>query len=281
MVAIFVGTSGWIYPHWRGRFYPRDLPESEWLSFLSTRLSSVEVNATFYRMQRLESFVRWRESVSSELVFAVKASRYVTHLRKLGGGVEPIANFFAQGLLALGAQLGPILWQLPPTLGFDAARADAFFRALPRDVRAAERLARRHDARVNGRDLLRAPDGRDAQVRHALEVRHPSWLSDEALALLEAHDIALVTADTAGRHPRSLARTADFVYLRLHGSRELYGSQYNDAELDEWAAWLRSQRGDRFVYFDNDARAYAPVDASRLLALLPSRAQRKPRSSSR
>jgi uncharacterized protein YecE (DUF72 family) len=200
-------------------------------------------------------------------VFAVKGSRYITHMLKLGGGAAPLANFFAQGLLLLGAQLGPILWQLPPFLAFDAERASRFLDALPRDLAAAERLARHHDARLNGRSTLRAADDRRLPVRHTLEVRHASWLEEPALRLLADAGIALVTADTADHHPLSIERTADFAYVRLHGSRALYASRYSDRELDDWAAladhWRR-HGSDVYVYFDNDNKAYAPGDARRL-----------------
>jgi len=271
MGRALVGTSGWTYPHWRERFYPPKLPARRQLAFLAERFPTVEINGTFYSLGRPETFARWRDEVPPGFVFAVKASRYVTHMLKLGGGAAPLANFFAQGLLLLGAQLGPILWQLPPQLPFRRERAEPFLRALPRDLRAAERLAKQHDHRLDGRAALRAPDGRDRPLRHALEVRHPSWLEDEPLALLGEHEVALVVADTAGRHPFSLARTsAPFTYVRLHGSRKLYGSRYTDAELDAWAARLRPllRHGDVHVYTDNDEQAYAPADAHRLLTRL-------------
>jgi uncharacterized protein YecE (DUF72 family) len=267
-VRCFVGTSGWIYPHWRGRFYPPDVPSAQWLRFLAGRFNTVELNATFYRLQRPECFARWRREAGPGFTFAVKASRYVTHMLKLRGGSAPLGNFFAQGLLHLGEQLGPILWQLPPQLGFSAERAESFFAALPRDLAAAARLARRHDRRLPGRAALSAKVNHP--LRHALEVRHPSWLSDEALALLRRYRIALVGADSAGRFPRSLQRTGEFAYLRLHGATELYGSRYRDRELDRWAAqiaeWLADS--DVYVYFDNDRLAYAPHDAQRLMKRL-------------
>jgi uncharacterized protein YecE (DUF72 family) len=263
-----IGTSGWIYPHWRGRFYPAGLPGKQWLAWLAERFSSVEINATFYRLQCPGCFDRWRRETGDGFVFAVKASRYVTHMRKLAGGRSPLANFFAQGVLRLGAQLGPILWQLPPQLGFSAERAESFFAALPRDLAGAERLARRHDRRLPSRAAITAPDGRHHRIRHALEVRHPSWLADESLKLLSQHQVALVTADSAQKFPQSFVRTADFAYLRLHGSTRLYGSRYRDDELDCWAARVAERLfagDDVFVYFDNDHQAHAPGDALRLI----------------
>ncbi|HEX9104426.1 MAG TPA: DUF72 domain-containing protein, partial [Polyangia bacterium] len=181
---VFVGTSGWIYPHWNGRFYPAGLPGKRQLAFMASQLPTVEVNGTFYRLSRPDCFAAWRAETPDDFVFAVKGSRYLTHMLKLEAPKAPLANFFAQGVLLLGKKLGPILWQLPPTLAFDAARARAFFALLPRDLAAAERLARRHDHRLDGRAALRAPDGHEHALRHALEIRHASWLAEDALRLL-------------------------------------------------------------------------------------------------
>jgi uncharacterized protein YecE (DUF72 family) len=176
-----------------------------------------------------------------------------------------LANFFSSGLLRLGAALGPILWQLPPQLPFDAERTRRFFDAVPRDLAAAERWARRHDGRTSGRAALRAPDGHEAPIRRAVEVRHASWLTDGALELLRKLDVALVAAYTAGRHPFCLERTAGFAYVRLHGSVSLYASCYEDAELARWAARIAGWTADDvYVYFDNDAQGHAPHDALRL-----------------
>ena len=269
-----VGTSGWIYRHWNGSFYPGDLPASRQLAYLAQRFSSVEVNGTFYGLSRPHCFEEWRSQVPDDFVFAIKGSRYLTHMLKLTRPVAPLANFFAQGVLRLGRQLGPMLWQLPPTLPFDAARAQAFLSLLPRDLRQAERLARRHDQRLDGRSALHAPDGHERPLRHALEIRHASWLSEEALQLISRFDVALVTADSADHHPLSMERTsADFAYVRLHGARKLYASRYTDDELDDWSALIdgwTARGSDVYVYFDNDNKAYAPGDARRLLERLHS-----------
>ncbi len=270
-----VGTSGWNYPHWKGTFYPAGVPSKAWLGYMAQRLSTVEVNGTFYSLTRPGACDAWRSAVPADFLFALKGSRYITHMLKLRDFRAPLANFFASGVLRLGAQLGPILWQLPPQLSFDPARADAFLSALPTDVRGAERWARRHDARTTGRAALTAPDGRDERLLHAVEVRHESWLSDAALRLLERRGVALVAADTAGIHPRSLARTSrELAYVRLHGSRRLYEGNYTEPELSEWAgqcaAW--AAEGARvFVYFDNDRNGAAVEDALRLDALVRGR----------
>ena len=269
---IRVGTSGWNYSHWRGRFYPEGLPQRRWLSHLAALLPTVEVNGTFYSLTRPSACDAWRAAVPEGFVFAIKGSRYITHMRKLRDFRAPLANFFASGILRLGRTLGPILWQLPPQLPFDRARAEAFLAALPGDVREAERWARRHDARTTGRAALTAPDGRDLALRHAFEVRHPSWLSDEALETLARYDAALVAADTAGLHPFSLRRTSRaLAYVRLHGARRLYEGAYTGDELAEWAARAREWAAEGaavFVYFDNDRDAQAARDALRLQGLL-------------
>jgi uncharacterized protein YecE (DUF72 family) len=265
----YIGTSGWRYSHWRGPFYPRGLPQRLELAHLARCFPTVEVNGTFYALTRPATCAAWRAAVPERFIFALKGSRFITHLLKLQRFEVPLANFFSSGILRLGAALGPVLWQLPPQLRFDAERARRFFGAVPRDVAAAERLARRHDRRTTGRAALTAPDGRQARLRHAVEVRHPSWLEDAALTTLRALDVSLVVADSAGRYPVSLVRTADFVYVRLHGSTALYASRYNDTEIAVWGerivSWTKAG-ADVYVYFDNDAQGNAPLDALRLQA---------------
>ena len=188
--------------------------------------------------------------------------------RAPGGGVIPLANFFASGVLLLGPKLGPILWQLPATLAFDALRLTSFFDLLPRTTFDAAALARRHDARVHGRCSLRA--SYDAPIRHAIEVRHPSFACDEFVALCRAHGVAVVVADTAGRFPVIDQDTAAFTYVRLHGGEELYVSGYDHDAVTHWARRVRSwsRRGDVYVYFDNTAKVRAPKDATTLRKLL-------------
>jgi uncharacterized protein YecE (DUF72 family) len=256
-------------------FYPEGLAQKRELAYLASRFGTVEVNGTFYSLTRPSACEAWRTQVPPDFLFAIKGSRYITHMLKLRRFEAPLGNFFAQGILRLGAQLGPILWQLPPGLRFDAERARAFFQALPRDLAGAERWARRHDARTTGRAALTAPDdgaaARKAPLRHAIEPRHASWMEGAALRELQANDVALVAADTAGKHPFAFERTADFAYLRLHGSTQLYASRYTDEELGIWAGRVRQLRDDGidvYVYFDNDAQAHAPFDALRLEAAL-------------
>jgi uncharacterized protein YecE (DUF72 family) len=271
-----IGTSGWSYRRWRGDFYPAGLPQRLELAYMAERLPTVEVNGTFYGLTRPTACEAWRQAVPGDFVFAIKGSRFITHMLKLRRFEAPLANFFASGLLRLGAALGPILWQLPPQLPFDEERARAFFGAVPRDLRTAERWARRHDARTGGRAALRAAGGAIGPLRHALEVRHASWLTERALETLRELDVAVVAADTAGKYPLSYERTAGFAYVRLHGSATLYASRYSDAEIAAWAARIRAWTAagsDVYVYFDNDAEGHAPHDAVRLQAAITSPAR--------
>lgn len=268
MGGIRVGTSGWTYPGWRGDFYPRGLPHREELAYLAARTGTVEVNGSFYSLQRPSSYRAWREQTPDDFVLAVKGGRFITHMKRLRDVEAPLANFFASGLLALGPQLGPVLWQLPERLEYDAERLVSFFELLPRTMGEVAALARRHDGKLSeARALTTCPRGLSARpVRHALEFRHPSYCTEEAFALLREHDVACVVADTAGRWPMADAVTSDLVYVRLHGDTELYTSGYSDEALDRWAARCHgwAERADVVVYFDNDARGHAPHDALRL-----------------
>ncbi|MFE5671196.1 DUF72 domain-containing protein [Agromyces sp. NPDC056523] len=266
-----VGISGWRYKGWRGVFYPKGLRQADELAYAAARMTSIEVNGSFYSLQRPANWQRWRDGTPDGFVYAVKGPRFVTHIKRLRDIDAPLANFFASGVLDLGAKLGPVLWQLPPTLAFDAGLLDAFLGRLPRSRADAAALAARHDERMEGRASFAVGD--DAGLRHAVEVRHPSFedAADEWTAVLERHGIASVTADTAGRYPRLDRTTADFAYARLHGEEELYASGYDAESLDRWAAWTRSHLDagrDAYLYFDNDIKARAPYDAMALIARL-------------
>jgi uncharacterized protein YecE (DUF72 family) len=272
MGEIRVGISGWTYAGWRGDFYPKGLPQKRELAYAAERMSSVEINGSFYSLQRPTSYASWREQTPDDFLFAVKGGRFVTHMKRLRDVETPLANFFASGVLALGPKLGPVLWQIPERLQYDAALLRSFFALLPRTMGEMAELARRHDAKVrDDRALTEVPDGlADRRVRHALEFRSPSFCTDEAFALLREHDVATVVADTAGKWPMAEAVTSDLVYVRLHGDTELYASGYSDEALDRWAAKCRrwAEQGDVVVYFDNDAKGYAPHDAVRLIERL-------------
>jgi uncharacterized protein YecE (DUF72 family) len=264
-----IGISGWTYPPWRGVFFPKGLPHRRELAYASERLNSIELNATFYALQRPSSYRTWAAETPDDFVFSIKGGRFITHLKKLRDVDGALANFFASGPLVLGAKLGPILWQLPPTFGYDAERLADFFSRLPRSTGEAAYLARRHDDRLKDRSFTNAV--LDRPLRHALEVRHGSFTTPDFLDLLRQHQVAAVVADTAGKWPLLDAVTADFVYARLHGDKELYESGYTPQALDVWAErarqWLEDGR-DVFMYFDNDVKVRAPFDAMALSARL-------------
>jgi len=267
-----IGISGWRYPGWRGDFYPKGLPQRGELAYASRRLSTIEINGSFYSLQRPSSYLTWRAETPDDHVFAVKGGRFITHMKKLAGIETPLANFFASGVLALGPKLGPFLWQLPPTLGFDAERLSRFFDQLPRTTSAAAEIAVRHDDRLGGDGRAYTSAEVEMPIRHALEVRHDSYRTAAFVDLLRDHDIAAVVADTAGKWPVIEEATANFMYVRLHGAEELYTSGYTDEALDSWAAKIRRWSGvdgrDVFVYFDNDAKVRAPYDAMTLMSKL-------------
>ena len=259
-----VGISGWTYAPWRGTFYPKGLRQRDELAYVADRMSSVEINGSFYALQRPSSFRSWREQTPDDFCFAVKGGRFITHMKRLADVETPLANFFASGVLALGPTLGPVLWQLPPTFRFDADRLAAFFDLLPRTTKQAADLAKHHDERVP--EAATETDA-DRPMRHALEVRHASFVDAGLPELLREHDVALVVADTAGKWPLLRDVTSDFVYVRLHGDTELYASGYDDDALDTWAASVRdwAEAGsDVYVYFDNDMKVRAPYDAMAL-----------------
>lgn len=263
---IRIGISGWRYPLWRGPFYPKGLPQREELRYAAERLNSIEINGSFYSLQRPQLYRNWYEQTPDGFVFAVKGSRYITHLRRLRDPLA-LANFFASGVLALREKLGPVLWQLPPTLQFDAGTMHSFLNGLPRTTVEAAYLARHHDQRLAGRALT-YPDS-ERPLRYAVEVRHPSYETQAFLDLLREHDVAVVLADSAGRWPVIRAATATFRYVRLHGAEELYTSGYDDGALEAWATTIRGWApADAYVYFDNDVKAYAPRDAMALTAKL-------------
>jgi uncharacterized protein YecE (DUF72 family) len=282
----FVGISGWTYPGWRGVFYPEGLAHRRELEHASRQVDSIEINGSFYSLQRPTSYAKWHDETPPGFVFAVKGSRFITHMLKLRNVETALPNFFASGVLRLREKLGPILWQFPERFPVDLDRFARFLEALPRTSDQAAEIAKRHDQRLDGRAWTEAEVS--IPLRHAFEIRHPGFLGPDFIALLRAHGAALVFADTAGRWPYAEDVTADFVYVRLHGAEQLYASGYTDEQLDWWAARIREwRRGcqpadascvsptapsrsarDVYVYFDNDAKVHAPFDAMRLIERL-------------
>ena len=284
MSKLRIGISGWRYPPWRGRFYPRDLPQRLELHYAARQLDTIEINGSFYSLQHPDSWRNWYRETPRGFVFAVKAPRFITHVRKLREVEKPLANFLASGMLELREKLGPILWQFPPGLSYDHGLFDAFLAMLPRDSASALAMARRHDGHI--RHVGDLAPSRNHRLRHAVEIRHASFEVPAFIRLLRKHHVALVVSDAPTKWPKLQDVTGGFVYMRLHGDKALYSSGYTRAALDDWArrirAWMRGRQPrdnqhrvsderpparksrDVYCYFDNDAKAEAPVDAMKV-----------------
>ncbi len=281
-----MGISGWTYAPWRGTFYPDELAQKNELPYASAMLPSIEINGTFYGLQRPKIFAAWHDQTPAGFVFSVKAPRFITHLRRLREVQAPIANFLLSGVLRLKEKLGPILWQFPPNMRFMPDVFETFLSQLPHSTKAAAKLRKHCDPRMKGRTWA-AVDS-DRPLRHAVEIRHESFATEAFVQMLRKHHVALVTADTAGKWPMLHDVTADFIYVRLHGAEELYASGYTDAALKKWAAKIRAWSSggdiaaekhvggpptklttrDVYVYFDNDIKVRSPFDAARLAVML-------------
>jgi uncharacterized protein YecE (DUF72 family) len=284
MSDIRIGISGWRYTPWRGDFYPPGLTQKNELKFASRAVNSIEINGSFYSLQSPDLYKRWYEETPKGFVFSVKGPRYITHIRRLKEIDEPLANFFASGVFQLREKRGPILWQFAPNFKFDAERFEHFLKLLPHDGKAAKACASQCAERLQQPGYLDIPAR--LKLRHAVEIRHESFLVPEFVALLRKYKVALVVADTAGKWPHVEDLAADFVYVRLHGDKELYASGYSDEALKSWGdridAWQKGTQPrdarlivqktprarksrDVYCYFDNDIKVRAPYDARRLL----------------
>jgi uncharacterized protein YecE (DUF72 family) len=236
---IYIGTSGWHYEHWLGPFYPEELSSDQWLSYYAGRFHSVEINNTFYQLPDKETFTTWRERVPADFIFSVKASRYITHMKKLKDPQQPLTKFF-NNVEELGDKLGPILFQLPPNWHFNEQRLAGFLDALPQGY------------------------------RYVFEFRDPSWFDQRAYELLARHNAAFCIYDLNGRlSPKKI--TADHVYVRLHGPGPPYQGKYDIQTLSGWAgafsAWNRQGKA-IYCYFNNDVAGYAVQNAGQLQAML-------------
>ncbi|MFL9966478.1 DUF72 domain-containing protein [Paraburkholderia sediminicola] len=291
-----IGISGWRYKGWRDSFYPRGLKQDDELRFASRLFQTIEINGTHYSLQSLDRWRNWYAGTPPHFVFSVKGARYLTHLLRFRdeSARAGSANFFSQGMLSLNEKLGPFLWQFPPTFRFEPAGMERFLRLLPRDSSAALALAKQHDERVK---TPYVSIDRQRPLRHAVEIRHGSFLDGAFVELLRRHEVALVVSDSTEAWPLAEDLTADFVYIRLHGTESRYSGTYPDEALDFWAAridaWRRGsqpadarliaphlepsvvKQRDIYCYFDNDAKTHAPFDAQRLLQ----RIDPKPRDS--
>ncbi len=287
MAKIRIGISGWRYGPWRGVFYPPGLPHRRELEHASRTLPTIEINGSFYSLQRPESYRQWYADTPARFIFSLKGGRYITHMKRLRDIEAPLANYFASGVLALREKLGPVLWQFPPQFRFNPPVFEHFLQLLPRHTGEALSLARRRDSRMKGRAALSID--KERELRHAVEIRNETFLVKSFIDLLRRYHVALVVADTAGEWPYREDVTADFMYLRLHGDTELYSSSYSDSALARWAqrieAWSNGTQPDDaqlisdkrprkrksrdvYCYFDNDAKVHAPFDAQRLIRQL-------------
>ena len=287
MGKIYIGISGWRYEPWRGVFYPDDLRQDDELAYASRALPSIELNGSFYALQKPGSYAEWYAATPKNFVFSVKGNRFITHTRRLKDIDGPVANVLASGVFNLREKLGPFLWQFPPNFKFDPERMEHFLGLLPHDTEAGLALALQHEPRMEGKVALEIDKKR--KLRHAVEIRHHSFIDEAFIAMLRKYKVALVTADTAREWPYYEDVCADFMYLRLHGDKELYASGYSEEALDRWAeritAWsgggqpadarlISAKAGpkkanrDVFCYFDNDIKVKAPFDAKRLIEKL-------------
>ena len=240
MADIRIGCSGFLYDHWKGTFYPEDLPRNLWLGFYAKHFSTVELNVTFYRLPERETFAKWYLATPKDFVFSLKASRFITHVKKLKDCAEPIEAFFSRASV-LKEKLGVILWQLPPTFNMDIERFKGFLEAL-----------------------------RPYGIRNTFEFRNETWINKKILSLFEKENIALCMAD----HPDflgDLPATADFVYIRRHGEGGSYTTSYSNESLKEDAKYIKDhlkKKKDVFMYFNNDASGYAAKNAMELVSLI-------------
>ena len=279
---IRIGMAGWRYDEWRGSFYPEKLAQRRELEYASRQINSVELNGTFYSMQRPKSFAQWIKETPDDFVFSVKGGKFITHVRQLENVATPLANFLAQGLLQLGKKMGPILWQFPPAFKFNPKLLQDFFALLPRTHKQAAGYARQRDEWMAERSWLDVTE--DLPLRHAVEARNKSFATPDYISLLRKNNIAAVVADTP-KWPRMMDITADFVYCRLHGNEEQYPNGYDADGIESWArrvlAWSQGKEvtdgvrvhpddaaklpsRDVFVYFDDDVKVRAPHDAMSL-----------------
>jgi len=239
MTEYYVGTSGWHYEHWRGLFYPEALAKPKWLGFYAQDFTTVELNNSFYHLPSEKAFVNWRESSPKGFVFAVKISRFITHIKRLRNVEEPLRNFLTRADF-LQDKLGPLLYQLPPGMRRNDETLEAFLAILPR------------------------------QYRHVFEFRHESWIDDDVFSILKRYNVGLCVFDMPD-FTCPVVATADFAYVRFHGSTGLYWSCYSDEELSDWAKKI-DELGKNlkavYIYFNNDAEAYAVRNAKTLSRLL-------------
>jgi uncharacterized protein YecE (DUF72 family) len=237
-MALRIGTSGWNYRHWRGRFYPDDLPAHGWFKHYCEAFDTVEINNTFYHLPTEATFDGWRDQAPKGFLYAVKANRFITHMKKLKDPEEPLELFLGRAR-RLGAHLGPILYQLPPRWKPNLERLEKFCEQLPDDL------------------------------THVIEFREPDWLKEETYRILAQYRVCLCIHDLIRDHPRRI--TGKATYVRFHGAGTKYGGSYSDSALQRWAGWMREaaeESHEVYAYFNNDSNAYAVANAQALHEIL-------------
>lgn len=263
-----VGMSGWTFPGWRGGFYPKGLAQKKELEYSSRQVTSIEINGTFYRIQKPESFQSWYEITPDDFVFSLKAPQFITHIRRLKEVETAVANFLASGMFRLKQKLGPILWQFPPSLSLKDDRFEKFIQMLPKDVASAGKLAKKHSDWMKGKTETSTKGV--SPIRHAFEFRHPSFFNKDFLQFMQAHGVAIVFAHGGNKDLFVDIPTTDFVYCRMHGEGKDYKKGYPKKTLEKWAIQLKAQPNiqNAYIYFDTEAKQYAPTDAKNLLQIL-------------
>ena len=232
MTRYYIGTSGWHYDDWRGRFYPEKLPKAKWLEFYAQHFNTLELNNTFYHLPTENAFKNWYESSPPGFIFAVKASRYITHIKRLKDCQEEIKKFTSRAALLKG-KIGPLLYQLPPGLRYDNAKLVDFLKILP------------------------------CELKHVIEFRHASWFTEEAYEILRRHKVGFCVFDMP-KLASPIIATTDYAYIRFHGSDSLYSSRYTDKEMADWAKKIKRLAKNLesvYIHFNNDIAGYALENA--------------------
>lgn len=267
MRRVFVGMSGWTYDGWRGDFYPKGHVQTKELNYASQKVNSIEINGTFYGLQKPDTFKKWYTETPDGFCFSVKAPKTITHIKRLKEVEDFVANFFASGLLCLKDKLGAILWQFPPMVTLKDDRFEKFFKLLPHDFKSAQLCAQKNTLKP---ERVSLDVSHNYEIRHAFEFRHPSFFNPDFIKLMRAHNMALVCAHAGGKSPYSEELTGAFAYIRMHGEGADYKKGYPKKTLKDFSnnvtSWMKEH--DVYVYFDTEAKEFAPYDAMNLMEIL-------------